>query len=94
MADGGNEPIKRTNRNSIMWLIEENLETQEVNLKTLEEAIAVSKPLIDGIQLRRASVVADLISSANGFFEIVQDFQERSKWDEDIDCKVAEILPG
>ena len=74
-------------------MIEENLKTQEVNLKTLEEVIAVSKPLIDGIQLRRASVV-DLISSANGFFEIVQDFQERSKCEEDIDCKVAEILPG
>ena len=33
----------------IMSLIEENLEPQEVNLKTLEEAINVSEPLIDGI---------------------------------------------
>ena len=73
----------------IMSLIETNLETQEVNLKTLEEALAVSKPLIDGIQLRRASVVADRISSANGFFEIVQNFQEQSKCYEDIDAKVA-----
>ena len=45
-----------------MSLIEKNLETQEVNLKTLEEALAVSKPLIDRIQLRRASVVADIFS--------------------------------